>query len=138
MAKSGVILYIDDDSDDQETIRQAFEELGVPNQVVAQTDGEQAFQYLKTEAAPSLILCDYKLPRVDGITLRRRIEADEELRAKAIPFIFFSTTVSNAMREEVYAMNVQGLFEKGSRFEDIKNMLKLIFDYWQTCKHPNN
>jgi len=138
MAKDGVILYIDDDTDDQEVVAQAFEELGVPNEVVGQRDGEKAFHYLKTEEPPFLILCDFKLPRMDGPTLRRRIEADEELRAKAIPFVFLSTTVSKAMVKEVYAMNVQGLFEKGDRFEEIKNVLKQIYEYWQTCKHPNN
>ncbi|HUC82487.1 MAG TPA: response regulator [Flavisolibacter sp.] len=138
MAKSGVILYIDDDPDDQEVIAQVFQELGVANKIVGLHDGEEALQYLKTEEPPFLILCDYKLPRMDGTTLRRTIEADEELKAKAIPFVFVSTTVSKAMVEEVYNMNVQGLFEKGSRFEEIKEVMGQIYNYWQVCKHPNN
>ena len=138
MAKDGVILYIDDDSDDQDVIEQALEELGVPNKVVGLLNGEQAIRYLKNEAPPFMILCDYKLPGLDGVDLRRRIEADEELRGKAIPFVFFSTTVSKKMVEEVYNMNVQGLFEKATRFEEVKRSLKLIYDYWQVCKHPNN
>lgn len=138
MAKDGVILYIDDDTDDQEVVAQAFEELGIFNKVVDLRNGEQALHYLRTEEPPFLILCDYKLPGMDGTTLRRNIEADEELRAKAIPFVFVSTTVSKAMVQEVYNMNVQGLFEKGSLFEEIKNVLEQIYNYWQVCKHPNN
>ena len=75
---------------------------------------------------------------MDGPALRRRIEADKELQAKAIPFVFVSTTVSNAMVKEVYTMNVQGLFEKGDRFEEVKTVLKQVYDYWNVCKHPNN
>ena len=138
MAKDGVILYIDDDTDDQEVVTQAFEELGVQNKVVCQSDGEQAFEYLKTEEPPFLILCNFKLPKMDGITLRRRIEEDEELKSKAIPFVFVSTTVSKTMMKEVYDMNVQGLFEKGDRFEEIKAVLNKIYEYWKVCKHPNN
>ena len=138
MAKDGVILYIDDDTDDQEVVAQAFEELGVPNKVVGLRDGDLALSYLKTEEAPFLILCDFKLPKMDGITLRRRIEADEDMQAKSIPFVFVSTTVSKAMIKEVYRMNVQGLFEKGDRFEEIKSVLKQIYEYWKVCKHPNN
>ena len=138
MAKNGVILYIDDDTDDQELVVLAFKELGVPNKVVSQEDGESAFHYLKTEEPPFLILCDFQLPKMDGPTLRRRIEADKELQAKAIPFVFVSTTVSNAMVKEVYTMNVQGLFEKGDRFEEVKTVLKQVYDYWNVCKHPNN
>ena len=138
MAKESVILYIDDDRDDHDLLRQAFAELGVANQVVCIHNGEDAFRYLKTEDPPFLILCDYKLPGMDGIELRRKIEGDEELRGKAIPFVFLSTSVSQKMVQEVYTLNVQGLFEKGNLFEIVKNLLKLIYDYWQTCKHPNN
>jgi len=138
MTKNSVILYIDDDRDDHDLIQQAFAELGVPNKVVCINNGEDAFRHLKTEAPPFLILCDYKLPGMDGIELRRKIEGDEELRGKAIPFVFLSTTVSRQMVQEVYTLNVQGLFEKGSLFDTVKNLLKLIYEYWQTCKHPNN
>ncbi len=131
-------MYIDEDSDDQEVVTQAFEELGIPNKVIGLGDGWQALQYLKTEEPPFLILCDYKLPGMDGTDLRRTIEADEALRAKAIPFVFVSTTVSKAMVQEVYGMNVQGLFEKGSRYEEIKEVMEQIYHYWQVCKHPNN
>lgn len=138
MAQDGVILYIDDDTDDQEVVVQAFKELGISNKVVGRRTGEQALQYLRTAEPPFLILCDYKLPGMDGTTLRRRIEADEELRAKAIPFVFVSTTVSKAMVQEVYSMNVQGLFEKGFLFDEIKDVLGKVYHYWRVCKHPNN
>lgn len=138
MAKDGVILYIDDDSDDQEVVAQAFTELGIPNKVVGLRTGEQALHYLRTTEPPFLILCDYKLPGMEGTALRRIIEADQELQAKAIPFVFVSTTVSKAMVQEVYSMNVQGLFEKGFRFEEIKEVMGQIYHYWQVCKHPNN
>ncbi|WP_121353921.1 response regulator [Flavisolibacter nicotianae] len=138
MARESVILYIDDDPDDHDLIQLAFAELGVPNEVVCLHNGEDAFRYLQAEEPPFLILCDYKLPGMDGIELRRKIEDHEELRKKAIPFIFLSTTVSRTMVQEVYTLNVQGLFEKGNLFESVKSLLKLIYDYWQTCKHPNN
>lgn len=138
MARESVILYIDDDPDDHDLIQLAFAELGVPNEVVCLHNGEDAFRYLQAGEPPFLILCDYKLPGMDGIELRRKIEDHEELRKKAIPFIFLSTTVSRTMVQEVYTLNVQGLFEKGNLFESVKKLLKLIYDYWQTCKHPNN
>lgn len=138
MARNNVILYIGDDRDDHHLIQQAFHELQVPNNVVCLHDGEAALHYLQTAPPPFLILCDYRLPGIDGAELRRKIEGDEALRSKAIPFVFFSTTVSPTMVCQVYAMNVQGLFEKGNLFNEVKNLLKLIYDYWQVCKHPNN
>jgi CheY-like chemotaxis protein len=136
--KESVILYIDDDPDDFETVALACKELGIKNGVVSKRTAEEALQFLQTEPPPFLILCDYKLPKMDGIALRKKIEADEHLRAKAIPFVFLSTTVSKTMVKEVYTMNVQGLFEKGYRFEEIKELLQQIYTYWAVCKHPNN
>lgn len=138
MAKESAILYIDEDIDDYEIIKQVIDELQIPNKMEWVRTGEEAFQYLEKHEAPFIIFCDYKLPRMDGIELRKRIEADEQMRTKAIPFIFFSTVVSRKMVEEVYKMNVQGLFEKGTKYEEIKELLKHIFEYWQRCKHPNN
>ena len=138
MAKNSAILYIDDDTEDQEIAKQAFEELGIKNRIDFVQTGEEAFEYLRTKEPPFMIFCDYKLPRMDGIELRRQIEENEEVRRKAIPFVYFSTVVSKKMVEEVYKMNVQGLFEKGTDYAQIKALLKQILDYWQVCKHPNN
>lgn len=138
MAKDSAILVIDGDADDVDITRQAFQELGVKNKIDHVDSGEDALRYLVAAETPCMILCDYKLPRMNGIELRQRIEEDEVLRAKAIPFIYFSTVVSQSMVEQVYKMNVQGLFEKGENFSQIKAMLKEIFNYWQLCKHPNS
>lgn len=138
MAKDSAILFIDDDTEDQDVAKQAFQELGVKNRIDCVRTGEEAIDYLNAKEPPFLIFCDYKLPRMDGIDLRKHIEGDEKLRRKAIPFIYLSTVVTKKMVEEVFGMNVQGLFEKGTDYEQIKALLKQIFNYWQVCKHPNN
>ena len=88
MSKEGVILYIADDADDQEMMVQALEELGIRNKVVSLRDGGQAFQYLKNEAPPSLIFCDYKLSGLDGVALRRRIKPMKNSATRLFPLCF--------------------------------------------------
>jgi hypothetical protein len=34
-------------------------------------------------------------------------------------------------------MTVQGFFQKGYSYEEIKTTIKLIVDCWMVCKHPN-
>jgi CheY-like chemotaxis protein len=48
MAKAGSIVIVEDDSDDQQIIREVLEELGVQNQLVFFSKCVEALHYLKT------------------------------------------------------------------------------------------
>ena len=93
---------------------------------------------LETADKPFLILSDVNLPVMTGPELKKRINENERLRKKAIPFIFFTTTANAKAVEEAYEMMVQGYFEKESSLKSLKITLKTIVDYWKLCKHPNN
>src|SRR5215217_940413 len=95
MPKGGPIVIIEDDMDDQETLREAIKDAGVFNQLIFFDNGPDAFQYLKTTSQqPFLILSDVNLPKQNGIEFKAQIDSDRELREKSIPFIFYTTYVS--------------------------------------------
>ena len=139
MAKSGSIVVIEDDIDDKDLFIEILKELKVPNAVVWFARTEDAFDYLKrTTDKPFLIFSDVNLPKQNGIEFKRQLDADEDLRKKSIPFIFYSTSVAQKVVNEAYTkMTVQGFFQKASNYDEIKNNIKLIIDYWTACKHPN-
>ena len=60
------------------------------------------------------------------------------LRKKAIPFVFYTTSVDKTDVDEAYQMMVQGYFQKEIKMDAIKQTLKIILDYWHICRHPNN
>jgi hypothetical protein len=62
---------------------------------------------------------------------------DEQLKNKAIPFVFFSTSTSDLQVNRAFDLSVQGFFAKGNTMQETGRKLKLIFDYWQESKHPN-
>lgn len=139
--KSGPILLIDDDTDDQEIATLAIEELGITNKVICFSTCHDAFDYLMAEpdfVQPFVILCDVNLPKMTGIELKQKIDDDPKLRKKSIPFIFYSTASDKTILEKVYEYRVQGYFIKGSSIKDIKDTFSLIFTYWTKCRHPNN
>ena len=140
MSKTGPIIIVEDDIDDQEMIREAVEELGVKNELVFFDRSIKAFDFLKsTSQQPFLILSDVNLPLQNGIEFKRQIDEDRYLREKSIPFVFYSTAVDKNSIDTAYKdLTVQGFFKKQNRYEEVKNDLKLIFDYWNTCKHPNS
>lgn len=137
-SKNGPILIIDDDEDDQAVIQEALKDIGVKNEIILFRDCDVAFNYLmSTPENPFLILCDVNLPKVDGTEFRRKICEVDYLKKKSIPFVFFTTTARPEAVEEAYKLSVQGYFEKPFKFEDLKEKLTLITNYWQQCLHPN-
>lgn len=139
MPAKGPIICIEDDHDDQLLIGQAVKELQVQNEVCFFFDGATALEFLKTTTKkPFLILCDTNLPVMNGIELRKRLNENEYLRRKSIPFLFVSTAANPALVQTAYDETVQGYFKKPFTYIDLKQQIKLILDYWTECIHPNS
>lgn len=137
--KSGPIILVEDDMDDQELIIDALKLLKVPNEIKTFDNGQKAFDFLKiTDKQPFLILSDVNMPVINGLQLKHEIEKNEYLRTKCIPFIFLSTSAEAKAVEEAFALGVQGFFVKEITYEGIHQQLKGIVDYWKSCRHPNS
>lgn len=136
----GPFVIVEDDVDDQEVIVEAFKEMEIANKIHFFSRCSDAFEYLKSSGQqPFLILCDINIPSQNGIEFKRQIDADPELRAKSIPFVFFSTSIDKKSVDTAYReLTVQGFFKKESLYEDLKKTLRVIVDYWKVCKHPNS
>jgi two-component system, chemotaxis family, chemotaxis protein CheY len=94
------ILVVDDSSTTRKIIRNALLKIGFPN-VVEASDGVDAFQKLK-EGGFSLILTDWNMPELDGLSFVGRLKKEEEF--KQIPVIMITTESAN--EELVAAMKV--------------------------------
>lgn len=89
-SKQGPIIFIEDDLDDQEILKEVLHSLKISNTLLLFSDGMEAFSYLKTnEDQPFLILCDINLPKMNGLEFREKVVGDERLRKKSIPFFFY-------------------------------------------------
>lgn len=138
MPKSGPILIVEDDHDDQELLKEVFNDLIISNTIRFFSTCLSLLDYLKTTIErPFLIICDINVPQMDGLELRKEINENEFLRKKSIPFIFLTTTSTKSVIEEAYEMMVQGYFVKPNSMQEIKETIKMIIDYWKVCRHPN-
>jgi CheY-like chemotaxis protein len=133
------IVIVEDDADDQYFIRTICEKLGVTAELLFFEDGLRALDYLQTTTSKTfMILCDINMPVMNGIELRRKIQENEQLRRKSIPFVFLSTAARQKEVEEAYDLTVQGFFVKASQLNEMEKSLELILQYWVECKHPNS
>jgi len=138
MAVKGPIILIDDDEDDQFLIKNVMEELQITNELIIFENGLEALKYLEsTTDQPFLIFCDVNMPVMNGLELRVRIDQNEYLKKKSIPFVFVSTSGGSEIVRLAYDATIQGFFKKESSFSEYKRQIKLILDYWECCLHPN-
>lgn len=139
MSAQGPLLIIEDDEDDQYMIRLALDQLKISNQRLFFANGQEALDYLlETKDQPFLILCDINMPLMNGIELRKRINGNDVLRQRAVPFIFLTTAANPDTVRVAYDETVQGFFKKATSFSAMQEQIQLITAYWKNCLHPNN
>ncbi|MGZ3846451.1 MAG: response regulator [Flavisolibacter sp.] len=137
MPKRGPIIIVEDDHDDQEVLREVFEELQIPNILRFFSSCVEALNYLLTTVErPFLIISDINVPAMSGIELKEKINENDFLRRKNIPFIFLSTNSETATVSKAFDLLAQGYFVKPVRLTDIKEMVAKIVDYWMMSSRP--
>ena len=139
MNKNGAVIIIEDDSDDRDFLKEVFYNLNYGNEVIFFSTGEEALEYVQEEKnEPFLILSDINMPKLNGYELRKKIQTDEKLAIKCIPYLFFTTTARKQDVINAYSMSVQGFFTKPDSLEKLQRIIKLIMDYWKECAAPNH
>jgi CheY-like chemotaxis protein len=132
------VIIIEDDKDDQEMLRTAFEKLAYPNEICFFDNGQLALDYLnRTDIIPFLILSDINMPVLDGFALRDKVKMDAKLQVKCIPYLFFTTANNQDIIIDAYSKSVQGFFIKPNSIGVLENTIRVIMEYWSLCASPN-
>jgi CheY-like chemotaxis protein len=139
MNKNGPVIIIEDDVDDQLILKEIFEKLDYPNEVIFFADGHTALNYLnQPDILPFLILSDINMPKLSGFELRTKLKTDANLAVKCIPYLFFSTALNQKAVIDAYSMSVQGFFVKPMSMAELEKTISVIIEYWKRCAAPNN
>ena len=137
MHNDKTILLVEDNPDDVELTRQAFDKFKLANRIVEAHDGAEALDYLFGTGAhagrdlskrPQLVLLDIKLPKVDGIEVLRRIRGDPRTRLQPVVIL----TSSNEEKDVVtsYALGANSYVRKPVDFADFSEAIRLLGLYW--------
>jgi CheY-like chemotaxis protein len=134
--KETPVLIVEDDIDDQEFFKEAWDQLEYPNPLKFFKKPEEVLQYLKQEkVVPFLIISDVNLPKMDGFELKKKLLEDSSVNHRTIPFVFFSESASNEQIIKSYDLGSHGFFIKGN-IKELKSTLASIVEYWQNSKTP--
>lgn len=110
------VLVVDDDRQIRETLRLAFE-IMMDLVVIEAQNGQEAIQLIARQNF-DLIICDGKMPLIDGPTLLRIIRSE----GCTIPFGFL-TGESDITRESARIAGAQFCLSKPVEMEDLMEMV---------------
>ena len=134
------ILLVEDDSIDVKAFQRAMVKQKIGNPVHVACDGVEALAYLQDvfanniDAAPSLIILDINMPRMNGLELLKAIREDARLRH----LIVFVLTTSNDEKDkfEAYNLNVAGYMLKSDMGNSFIRAVELVDNYWRVVEFP--
>lgn len=126
MSDKNYIIYVDDDFDDKELMKELFTPISEYNLVILD-DGLDLLQYLqKREDVPALIILDINMPVVDGKKSIRTLK--ESKRYKDIPVVMYSTT-TNAQEIEWYKLLGVDVITKPTSYADFQAITEKFISY---------
>ncbi|HTV93014.1 MAG TPA: response regulator [Verrucomicrobiae bacterium] len=133
------ILLIEDNADDIDLTRRAFEKNHIANDVVVMRDGAQACAFLfgeerSSDGYPALILLDLNLPKVSGLEVLQRIRATEATRM--LPTVILTSSKQDEDLMQGYRLGVNSYVRKPVDFNEFVEAVRQVGLYWLVLNEP--
>jgi CheY-like chemotaxis protein len=136
-AKSITILMADDDPDDRQMTREAFEEARLANDLRFVSDGVELMEYLQrrgdyndpaSSPRPGILLLDLNMPRKDGREALQEIKADPRLRTIRVIVMTTSKAEEDIVRS--YDLSAASYITKPITFDALVEVVRTLGKYW--------
>lgn len=145
-ARPITILMADDDPDDRELTREAFEESRLANDLRFVEDGVELLDYLNrrgkyadpaSSPRPGIILLDLNMPRKDGREALQEIKADPRFRGIRIIIMTTSRAEEDILR--TYNLSATSYITKPVTFDGLVEVVRALGKYWlEIVELPDN
>ena len=140
------ILMADDDPEDRQLTKEAFEESRLKNDLRFVENGEELLDYLNrrgkfadpaTSPRPGLILLDLNMPLKDGREALQEMKADP--RFKSIRVVVMTTSQADADIAHSYNLSASSYITKPVTFENLLEVIRVLGKYWlEIVQLPDN
>jgi CheY-like chemotaxis protein len=137
------ILLVEDDHVDVMNMQRALKNNNINHTLHIAFNGVEALHMLKGTGgkpkivpAPSIILTDINMPKMNGIEFIKELRNDDEFRSTGV-FVLTTSNDSNDKRE-AYNLNVAGYILKPLSFEKFVHTINILSSYWKICEPAEN
>ena len=129
------ILLVEDNPDDVILTKRVFARSRIANHIVVAEDGAIALDCLFGKGAfkgkrivPELILLDLNMPKVSGLEVLEKLQADKEL--SLIPVVVMTTSVEDEDVLKSYKFGANSFIRKPVDFEQFTTAVEQLGLYW--------
>lgn len=131
------ILMADDDADDRQMTKEAFEESHLTNDLRFVEDGVELMDYLRrrgkysdpaSSPRPGLILLDLNMPKKDGREALAELKADPKLKTLRVVILTTSKAEEDILR--TYNLSAASYIAKPVTFAALIDVVKTLGKYW--------
>lgn len=143
IASKKIVLLVEDNADDEELTRMAFEASNLLNELVVVRDGAEALDFLFATGAhaqrdpsivPQVVLLDLKLPKVSGLDVLRRIRADE--RTRTTPVVVLTSSIEEEDVIRSYELGANAYVRKPVDFGEFAEAATRLGVFWFLLNEP--
>ncbi len=131
------ILMADDDPDDRQMTKEAFEKAHLANDLRFVEDGVELLDYMfrrgkYADAAvsprPSIILLDLNMPRKDGREALKELRSDPRFRSIRVIILTTSKAEEDIIRS--YDLSAASFITKPVTFDALVDVVRALGKYW--------
>jgi two-component system response regulator len=137
------ILLVEDNPDDEELTLLSLRKNNLAHDIVVVRDGVEAIEYLfgtgqyasrDVMNAPTVILLDLKLPKLDGLGVLKRLRADE--RTRSLPVVVLTSSSQDADVIASYNLGANSYVRKPVEFGAFVEAVSSLGLYWVMLNRP--
>jgi two-component system, response regulator len=124
------LVLVEDSKDDEELSLRGIARSGLQCHVTVRRDGQEAIEYLlgRLDPPPSVVVLDYKLPKLTGRDVLERLRGNEATRLTPV-VIFSGTTVGDDLIG-CYKVGANSCVVKPDDPTDYVDRLASVTRYW--------
>jgi len=132
-----VILIVEDNDSHALLIIRALEQHARKCRTKHVWDGEEALDYLfhkgeytniELSPAPSLVLLDLRLPRMDGLEVLRTVKNSGDLMT--IPVVVLTSSLAEPDIVNAYLLHANSYLSKPLDYDEFRNQIMDLATYW--------
>jgi two-component system, response regulator len=137
------ILLVEDNPDDEELTLLSLRKNNLAHDIVVVRDGVEAIEFLfgngqyagrDTSQAPTVILLDLKLPKLDGLGVLKRLRADD--RTRNLPVVVLTSSSQDADVLASYNLGANSYVRKPVEFGAFVEAVSSLGLYWVLLNRP--
>jgi len=139
------VLMAEDDEHDIVATKRAWKKHHIANPLYIVKNGEECLDFLQRKGRyaepdsaprPGILLLDINMPRMDGLTVLKRIREDDDEKLRRLPVVILTTSKAEQDRIRGYELGANAYIVKPVGFENFSDAVKTISLFWQLVELP--